>query len=77
MENKNGETRNFRTFLILDYRTGKFRVIRKLNKMKPSEIAIDLSLNVDVPENVTLKAHGHIALSTAKVNDIVLEELEA
>jgi len=74
---QNTETKNFRTFLILDYKTGRFRVIRKVGKLKPSEISIDLSLDVDVPKAVTLKAHGRIELSTAKVNDIILEELEA
>lgn len=71
------EIRNFHTWLILDYKTSKFRVIRKLGKLKPTEIAIDLSLDVSVPQSVTIKAHGRIELSTAKVNDIVLEELEA
>lgn len=73
-----GETRNFRTNLVLDYKTGKFRVLNKLRKgMKPTEIVIDLSLNVSIPQAVTLKASGNIELSTAKVNDIVLEELQA
>jgi hypothetical protein len=71
------EIRNFHTWLVLDYKTSKFRVIRKLGKLKPTEIAIDLSLDVSVPKAVTLKAHGSIELSTAKVNDIVLEELES
>jgi hypothetical protein len=70
--------RNFRTNLVLDYKTGKFRVLNKLRKgMKPTEIVIDLSLNVSIPQAVTLKASGNIELSTAKVNDIVLEELQA
>ena len=71
------EKRTFKTWLLLDYKTSKFRVIRKLGKLKPTEIAIDLSLDVSVPKAVTLKAHGNIELSTAKVNDIVLEELES
>jgi hypothetical protein len=77
MENEGGETRNFRTYLVLDYKTKKFRVLRKLNKLKPSEIVIDLSLDVSIPKAVMLKAKGSIELSTAKVNDIVLEELQA
>jgi len=72
-----GETKNFRTYLILDYKTKRFRVISKLRKLKPTEIAIDMSLDVTIPKAVMLKAHGTIELSTAKVNDIVLEELEA
>ena len=72
-----GETRNFRTYLVLDYKTKKFRVLRKLGKLKPTEIAIDLSLDVSIPKAIMLKAHGTIELSTAKVNDIVLEELQA
>ena len=48
MEEKN--IKNFRTWMILDYKTGRFRLIKRKNKLKPSEIAIDVSLNVEVPE---------------------------
>jgi len=71
------EKKQFKIWLILDYKTSKFRVIRKLGKLKPTEIAIDLSLDVTIPKAVTMKAHGSIELSTTKVNEIVLEELEA
>lgn len=69
--------KNFRTWLILDWKTTRFRVIKKKGKMKPTEIAIDLSLDVTVPEEVVLKASGSIELSTQKVTDIALEELAA
>ena len=72
-----GETRNFRTYLVLDYKTKKFRVISKLRKMKPTEIAINLSLDIFIPKAVMMQAHGTIELSTPKVNEIVLEELQA
>jgi hypothetical protein len=71
------EIKTFQAWLILDYKTSKFRVMKKIGKLKPTEIAIDVSLNVTVPKSVTLKAHGTIELSTAKVNEMVLEELEA
>ena len=72
------EVKTFRTWLVLDYRNGKFRTVKRLAKtMKPTEIAIDLTLDVSIPKSVTIKAHGKIELSTTKVNEMILEELEA
>jgi len=45
--------------------------------MKPTEIAINLSLDIFIPKAVMMQVHGTIELSTPKVNEIVLEELQA
>ena len=74
MEEK--KIKNFRTWMILDYKTGRFRLIKRKNKLKPSEIAIDVSLNVEVPEEPIMKAEGNIVLSAPKLADMTLEELE-
>lgn len=74
MEEK--KIKNFRTWIILNYKTGKFRVIKRKSKLKPSEIAIDVSLNVEIPEEAIMKAEGNIRLSSAKLADMTLEELE-
>ena len=68
--------KNFRTWMILNYRTGQFRLIKRKSKLKPSEIAIDVSLNVEIPEESIMKAEGNIKLSAAKLADMTLEELE-
>lgn len=74
MEEKN--IKEFKTWIILNYKTGKFRLIKRKSKLKPSEIAIDVKLNVEIPEEVIMKAEGNIILSAAKLADMTLEELE-
>ena len=67
----------FKTWIILNYKTGQFRVIKKLVKsLNPSEIAIDLSLNVTLPKPAVLVAKGNVELSSAKMASMTLEELE-
>lgn len=68
--------KTFKTWIILNYKTGQFRVIKKLMKLNPSEIAIDLSLDVTLPKPSVLIAKGSIELSSAKMASMTLEELE-
>lgn len=69
--------KKFKTWIILNYKTGQFRVIKKLVKqLNPSEIAIDLSLDVTLPKPAVLVAKGSIELSSAKMASMTLEELE-
>jgi len=75
-EKKEKKIKNFRTWMILNYRTGHFRVIKRKNKLNPSEIAIDVSLNVEIPEEAIMKAEGNITLSASKLAEMTLEELE-
>jgi len=79
-EKKNSDGRiekTFKTWIILNYKTGQFRVIKKLMKrLNPSEVAIDLSLDVVLPKESMIVAKGHIELSSAKMATMTLEELE-
>jgi hypothetical protein len=67
----------------VDAKTGKFRVLSsKINvktlksRLKPTEIPIDLTMNVDVPETPTLKATGEIKLSQVQISELLLSEVE-
>jgi len=68
--------KTFNVWIILNYKTGQFRVIKKLGQLSPSEIAIDLSLDVTIPKPAVLVAKGSIELSSAKMASMTLEELE-
>ncbi len=69
--------KEFRTWMILDYKTGKFRVTKKKpDRIKASDIPIDIRLNVKIPEQPIMKARGSIELDTHKVKEMILENLE-
>ena len=71
-----GESRTYQTTLILDYRTGKFRAIKKKPRSyKPSEIPIDFSLKINLPKQVQVKATGEITLTEQKVSEIVVDQI--
>jgi hypothetical protein len=72
-----------RAWIIVDVKSGKFRVLspklslKNLNsKLKPAEIPIDLTLNIDVPQTPILKAQGEIKLSQVQISELLLEEIE-
>lgn len=69
--------KEFRTWLILDYKTGRFKLNKKKpHRVKASEIPIDVSLIVEIPEQPIMRARGHIELDTIKVKEMILENLE-
>jgi len=69
--------KDFKTWLVLDYKTGNFRVTKKKpNKPKASEIPIDVRLTVKIPEQPIMKARGSLELDIYKVKEMILENLE-
>lgn len=69
--------KEFRTWLILDYKIGNFRCTKKLpHSLKATDIPIDLKLNVKIPEKPILKAKGEIELSETKATEIVVSQIE-
>ncbi len=75
---KEKNIKSFKTWLILNYKTGIFRVIKKKTRtLNPSEIAIAINLNVEIPEEQIIQAVGSIKLSSSKLAEMTLEELEA
>ena len=66
----------FTSWVVVDYRTGKFRVSKRKPKgMRASEIAIDLKLNIEIPEEPSLKAEGKITLSKTQISNMIIEQL--
>jgi hypothetical protein len=75
--------KELKTWLIADGRNGKFRIlspktsIKQLkSKLKPTEIPIELSLNIDIPDQPIMKARGEIKLSQTEISNFVLNEME-
>ena len=69
--------KEFKTWIVLDYKTGNFRVVKKRpDKLKGSDIPIEFKLNVKIPETPILHAKGEIELSETKATEIILTQLE-
>lgn len=75
--------KEYKTWLIVDSKTGKFKVISnkvKLNvlktRLKGTEIPIDFTMKVDVPATPILKAQGEIKLSQMQISELLLTEIE-
>lgn len=73
----------FDAWLILDWRYGNIRVLKKtktalktIKNLRPSEIVVDFNLKVIIPEFPVIKAKGEIELPEAKVKEIVIDALE-
>ena len=64
--------------LVVNYRTGKMRVLS--NKTKPKlngfEVPIHLTLNFHVPDNFALEAKGEITLTQTQINKMIIEQLK-
>jgi hypothetical protein len=64
------------TWLVVDVKTSDCRCVKKLRPLKKaSELAINLKLNIDVPEQPILKAEGNISLSKTQLSNMVIEAL--
>ena len=72
--------KEFRTWLIVDYKNGKFRVGSTRRKiiqhLKPTEIPIDVKIKVTVPETPIYSASGEIVVSPTKMNEMIISALE-
>ena len=69
--------KEFKTWLVLDYKTGNFRVTKKKpTKIKASDIPINVKINVKMPEQQIMKARGTIELDIHKIKEMILENLE-
>ena len=72
-------TKKFEGYLILDWNRKGMRIIKKKlskSRLKPSEICIKLDIEVIVPDRKEIVARGKIELSQAKVDEMIISELE-
>lgn len=69
--------KEYKTWLILDWKKNTFRVLKKLNikYIKPTEVPIDLSIKMTVPETPILKAQGEIKLSQPIISQMIIAEI--
>lgn len=70
-------TKEFKTWMTVNYKTGQFKLMkRRPTKIGPSEIPIDMKLNIVIPETPVIHAHGEVEISETKVKEMMLEALE-
>ena len=68
----------FRGFIILNWKKGQFRVVKKLGKtVKETEIPIEINLKVVIPEQKRMKVEGEIELSGVSMKKIILDALDS
>lgn len=64
------------TWLVVDVKSGNCRCVKRIRPLtKATELAINLKLNIDVPEQPILKAEGNISLSKTQLSNMIIEEL--
>jgi len=82
-DKKTLETKHFKGFLIVDYRSGKMRV-RKMDpkklhnnyrKLNPFEIPITIELKINVPRGPEIVAKGEVTIPPTQVREMFLESL--
>ena len=73
------EEKIIRGWIIIDYRTGTMRVAKRLRgtrgSVKASEVPIEVSIKVEIPEQPLLKAEGTIKLSQTHLSEMILEAI--
>lgn len=75
--------KDFKAWIILDWRYGNIRLLKKTKQsekikknLRPSEILIDFSVKVKVPEFPIIKAKGEVELPEMKVKEILIDSFE-
>lgn len=71
--------KNFTGYVILNWKTGQFRVTKSnpIKKLKPTEIPIQINMKIKIPENPPLtQVSGEIEITGTKVKEIILETME-
>ena len=69
--------KEFKGFVILNYRSGNMRAVKKLSrKLKESEIPIEIDLKVSLPEPPKMKVSGELELGGTKVKQLILDALD-
>lgn len=67
-----------RGWLIVDYKSGNMKIVKRLTRAsasKATEIPIEISLKIEVPDKPILKAEGEIKLSQTQIANMVIESL--
>lgn len=64
------------SWLVVNTKSGECRVLKKIKPLTNAhEVAINLVLDIEIPEQPVLKAEGKITLSGTQVNNMIIQEL--
>jgi hypothetical protein len=67
------------TWLVVNVKTGNCRCVKKMSAQRTlknaSDVAIQIKLDIEVPEQPILKAEGKITLSKTQISNMMIEQL--
>ena len=69
----NMEIKEFKKYIIIDYRTGDMRVVKKPKKLGPFDLGCYLNIKVNLPAKQEIKFDAEITLSENKIREISSE----
>ena len=68
------EIKNFKYHVIIDFRSGAMRVVKKRpQNIKPYEIGVQLNIKVNIPLKQEIKFDAEVTLPETKIVDITSE----
>jgi hypothetical protein len=65
----------FKGTLILNWKSGDMRVVKKARSIGPSEIPVNFSVKVIIPQRPEARFEGEITLDDNKVQEMVFDQL--
>ena len=76
MDDEFFSTKTVELIIIVDYWTGKYRVVSRLNrKLKASEIPVRIKLKLKVSKPQELKVEGEVEVGMVKASEMLVEKL--
>ena len=75
LEERNKMEKKFNSILILNWKTGAVRILKKKTKPLPYEVPITLDITLVIPENPPIVAKGEIEVPTYKVKEMIVDRL--
>lgn len=70
--------KEFKGWIILNWKSGAMRVkkVHPMKNLKASEIPIEVSLTVVIPDKPLMKVSGKITLGEQQIKKLILEAIE-
>lgn len=68
--------KEIKSFLVIDYNNGKVRTMKRIGKLKPTELPIHLNISINVPEVTTMNADIKINLGKKEITELMFPDEE-
>ena len=69
--------KKFKGYLVLNWKTGEMKIYKKgYKELKQFEVALELNLDVEIPNNPIPVASGTITLSEQQVSKLTVDSLD-